>query len=118
MSARTASIALAAASSRPPSAAAVMRPNRSERRSSDRNSPSHRPEAAGTSHDSGERPVRPAPRFLVVFFHVFVAGLLAACGAAESDPGTSRQGSARFLVAAGDSALESGRLEEARRRYQ
>src|SRR5262249_39776698 len=53
----------------------------------------------------------------VVFF-AFVAGLLAACGATESDPGTSRQSSARFLVAAGDSALESGRLEDARRRYE
>jgi len=118
MSTRTASIPLAAAASRPPSAAAVVRPICRERRSCDRNSPSHRPEASATSLGAVDRGVGPAPRFLAVVFSVFVAGLLAACGAVESDPGSSRQSSARFLVAAGDTALESGRLEDARRRYE
>jgi tetratricopeptide (TPR) repeat protein len=118
MSTRTASIPLAAASSRPPSAAALVRPNQPERRPSDRNSPSHRPELAGTSLRAADRRVGPAPRFLVAVFTAFVAGHLAACVASESNPGTSRQGSARFLVAAGDSALENGRLEDARRRYE
>src|SRR5262245_18929305 len=115
MSTRTAPFPLVTASSRPPSAAAGERPIHPERRSIDRISVSHRPGHAGTSLFLRRRVADPAPRVLVLL--VFV-GQLAACVGAEDHPEQSHQGSARFLVAAGDSALEDGRLDDARRRYE
>jgi len=75
----------------------------------------HRPEFVGKLHFVDRRRCRSAPRILGL---VFVAGSLAACFGAGEGPELSHQGSARFLVAAGDTALEEGRLEDARRRYE
>lgn len=74
-----------------------------------------RPEFVGKSRLVRRRRSRSAPRILGLFF---VAGPLAACFGAGDRPELSHQGSARFLVAAGDTALEEGRLDDARRRYE
>jgi tetratricopeptide (TPR) repeat protein len=73
------------------------------------------PEFVGKPRLVGRRSFRSAPRILGL---VFVAGPLAACLGAGDRPELSHQGSARFLVAAGDTALEEGRLDDARRRYE
>lgn len=73
------------------------------------------PEFVGKPRFVAGRSVRSAPRILGL---LFVAGSLAACFGAGEGPDLSHQGSARFLVAAGDTALEEGRLDDARRRYE
>jgi tetratricopeptide (TPR) repeat protein len=74
-----------------------------------------RPEFARKPLFVDRQSYRSAPRILGLFF---VAGSLAACFGAGEGPELSHQGSARFLVAAGDTALEEGRLDDARRRYE
>src|SRR5262245_66502714 len=70
---------------------------------------SHRPSRAGTSLHHR----LPAHTALA-----FVLQLATGCSDPGANPDVPHQGPARFLVAAGDAALDQGRLDEARRHYE